>query len=774
MKLQTFFERFDLFADAPDAVAKMRELVLQLAVTGKLVAQEKRDEPASSLLKCMEVERAKLVAAKKIKSRPTTRVDDDKKPYELPSSWAWARLLDVGYELGQKVPDKRFTYIDVGSIDSEKGRISGRVEKLEPGDAPSRARKLVTRGTVIYSTVRPYLLNIAIVDEDFDPEPIASTAFGILHPFSGVNNRYLFYWLRSAPFTAYVQAGMKGMAYPAINDEKFYSGYIALPPSAEQKRIVAKVDELMALCNRLEAEQQERETRHAALARASLARFAAAPSPRNLNLVFHPSYPILPADFRKSILTLAVQGKLVPQDSADGDSAEDSGRAARKRASLPVRELAEPAPNEMPFEAPASWRWVTVADVADTRLGKMLDKQKNRGEAHPYLRNTNVHWFRFELESIKTMLFESSELNEYRVEPGDVLICEGGHGIARSAVWGWQIPGIMFQKALHRVRPLSCLSGHFLTFCLWVYERDEILHHYYTGAGIPHFTGKALARVTFPLPPLAEQRRIVAKVEQLMASVDDLEGQLAASRATAANLLEALVTELASPQTSDEAGKAKIIDLRSSPEFIRAALAAEIVERMHQHPTFGRIKLQKVIYLAEYVAQLSEIDSHPRRFANGPHDPALILEVEQKMEACQWYKAVPRNGSGFIYRPLSEAGKQHAYFNKFWHNEASVINALISKMQYWKTERCERFATVYAAWNDLILWGVPVTDQAILKEILQHWHPEKLNIPEAKWMETLDWIRREGYIPTGFGRATAAAPQAELLPAMVTSQDPRR
>ncbi|MFN0078470.1 MAG: restriction endonuclease subunit S, partial [Prosthecobacter sp.] len=268
-----------------------------------------------------------------------------------------------------------------------------------------------------------------------------------------------------------------------------------------------------------------------------------APTPANLPFLFHPSYAIPPADLRKSILTLAVQGKLVPQDPNDG-AVENSVRDARKKAGLAVRALTELASDEVPFEAPDSWRWVTVADVADTRLGKMLDKEKNRGEAHPYLRNTNVHWFRFELESIKTMLFESAELDEYRVESGDVLICEGGHGIARSAVWDGQIPGIMFQKALHRVRPLSCLNGHFLTFCLWVYERDGILQRYYTGAGIPHFTGKALARVTFPLPPLAEQRRIVAKVEQLMALVDALEAQLAASRATAANLLSALVAEL--------------------------------------------------------------------------------------------------------------------------------------------------------------------------------------------------------------------------------------
>jgi len=275
--VQTFFEKFNLFVDVPNSVSKMRRLVLELAVMGKLVPQDGREAPASTLMKAVRAERVRLVAERRIKARSTKTVEGEERPFLAPPTWEWVRLADVGYELGQKVPNKRFTYIDVGSIDSSRGWISERTEKLEPGEAPSRARKLVARGTVIYSTVRPYLLNIAIIDRDFDPEPIASTAFGILQPFTGINNRYLFYWLRSAAFTAYVQECMKGMAYPAINDEKFYSGFIALPPLAEQKRIVAKVDELMALCDRLEAQQQERESRHAVLARASLARFAEAP-----------------------------------------------------------------------------------------------------------------------------------------------------------------------------------------------------------------------------------------------------------------------------------------------------------------------------------------------------------------------------------------------------------------------------------------------------------------------------------------------------------------
>ena len=374
MKLETFFEQFDQLADAPNAAAKMRALVLQLAVTGKLVLQDKRDWPASSLLDSVRAQRANLVAARRIKPRSTATVEADEHLFELPSNWAWARLSDVCHELGQKVPENRFTYIHVGSIDSDKGCISDRVEQLDPHEAPSRARKLVARGTVIYSTVRPYLLNVAIIDRDFDPEPIASTAFGVLHPFSGIDNRYVFYWLRSAPFNTYVHGVMKGVAYPAINDEKLYSGLIALPPLAEQKRIVARVDELMALCDRLEAQQLERVTRDAALARAALARFADTPTPANLNLLFQPSYTTPSADLRKSILTLAVKGRLVFQDPND-ESLE---------ATLP--KLASVALEHRDNGLPLHWLRVPLGRTGEWRGGGTPSKSR------PELWNGNIPW----------------------------------------------------------------------------------------------------------------------------------------------------------------------------------------------------------------------------------------------------------------------------------------------------------------------------------------------------------------------------------------------
>ena len=253
-------------------VIELRKVILQLAVMGKLVPQDPNDEPASELLKAIETEEKKLVKEGKIKKpKPLPEIKHDEIPYDLPKGWHWVRLRTICHDWGQKTPDSLFTYIDVGSIDNKRGVISDDVQLLESVDAPSRARKIVRKGTVIYSTVRPYLLNIAIVDKDFNPEPIASTAFAILHPFCEISNQFIYYYLRSPIFIDYVESTMKGVAYPAINDGDFFQGCFPLPPIAEQHRIVAKIDRLMEFCDRLEETIEAAKTKQTELLNALMA-----------------------------------------------------------------------------------------------------------------------------------------------------------------------------------------------------------------------------------------------------------------------------------------------------------------------------------------------------------------------------------------------------------------------------------------------------------------------------------------------------------------------
>ena len=271
MTLQTFFEKFDQFADAPDAVAKMRELVLLLALEGRIESSDA-------------------------------------------TTWERVQLDGLG-EWGSggtplssepKYYDGKIPWLIIGDLND--GVVTSSMKTItEEGLANSSARMLPKNVLLIAMYGSIGKLGITGI------ECATNQAIAFCKPDpQRVNLRYLFYTFMGLR-PKFLARG-QGLAQKNISQRILRAWEIGLPPLAEQKRIVAKFDELMALCNRLEAQQQERETRHAALARASLARFADAPTPANLNFIFHKSYDIPPADLRKSILTLAVQGKLVPQD----------------------------------------------------------------------------------------------------------------------------------------------------------------------------------------------------------------------------------------------------------------------------------------------------------------------------------------------------------------------------------------------------------------------------------------------------------------------------
>jgi len=314
----------------------------------------------------------------------------------------------------------------------------------------------------------------------------------------------------------FINTLIAGTTRQRVSRSNLASVVIPVPPLAEQKRIVAKVDQLMALCDDLEARQTKKRETGTRLTRSALEALTTADGPEEFNVAWMrivENFDVLidrseQVEVLKTILLqLACNGALSPS----GES---------------------------------GWRRATIADVGDCRLGKMLDKVKNRGTPRPYLRNTNVHWFRLELESIKLMPFEDDECEEYELHPGDLVICEGGHGIGRTAVWMGELKPMMFQKALHRLRPHASMNSLFLAYQLKVAADTGVMNRYFTGAGIPHLTGRRLAEMPLTIPPLDEQKRIVDKVEQLMKVCDDLEAKLRRAEDRAAKLVEAVVQEL--------------------------------------------------------------------------------------------------------------------------------------------------------------------------------------------------------------------------------------
>ena len=262
--------RQQLDAGLPD---RLRKSILQMAVRGKLVPQDSDDEPASVLLERIREQRRQLIAEGKLKapkggesviyrasdgSYYEKRVDakgregepvciDDEIPFEIPDSWEWARLGSLVLNRPQVTPDNSFCYIDIGSIDNMSLQLSSEETVIQPNNAPSRARKPVEVGDVLYSTVRPYLHNACIVDRRMSCPAIASTGFAAMVCPAGLSSAYLLACMVSPFFDSYANDldNAKGVAYPAINDTRLYRGLISVPPQAEQARITMRIDELL-------------------------------------------------------------------------------------------------------------------------------------------------------------------------------------------------------------------------------------------------------------------------------------------------------------------------------------------------------------------------------------------------------------------------------------------------------------------------------------------------------------------------------------------------
>ena len=410
---------------------------------GKLVDQDPNEEPAAELLKRIAKEKARLVKARESRrEKSLPEIESDDVPYEIPYGWEWTRIREITSNRGQTVPDCDFTYIDVTAINKEIGCIEG-AKVISASEAPSRARKIVRKGDVLYSCVRPYLLNIAIVEREISPVPIASTAFAVLNGFELVLPRYQWIVLRSPVMVTSVEEKMRGQAYPAINDSDFALLLFPLPPLAEQHRIVAKVDELMALCDRLEVARIEREAMRDRLSASSLAGLDA-PDPDPMVFRNHAAFALehlTPLTtrrdqikaLRQTILNLAVRGKLMAQDPNDEPASELLERITKEKARLvKVRGIGREKPlppisdDQTELEIPNSWSWCRLGSLSKFVTSGSRDWAKyysQEGAVFVRMGNLSKAHYRLRLDQIQRVQLPSDQEGiRTRLETGDLLI----------------------------------------------------------------------------------------------------------------------------------------------------------------------------------------------------------------------------------------------------------------------------------------------------------------------------------------------------------------
>ena len=254
-----------------------------------------------------------------------------------------------------------------------------------------------------------------------------------------------------------------------------------------------------------------------------------------------------------------------------------------------VRSLAD----EIPFDIPDSWEWVTLQTIATSSLGKTLDKAKNKGDLKPYLCSINVYWDGIDLTTVKETRLEENELPKYLLRPGDLLICEGGD-VGRSAVWE-STQEMYYQNALHRVRFYGEINPHYFQLLLECYKGNQILDAYSKGMTIKHLVQTALNTIVFPLPPLSEQTRIVDAVNRLLPylhSYDRAEQKLSAlntgfPEALKKSILqEAVQGKLVPQDPSDEPAEALLGRIRAEKQ--RLIKEGKIKKDKHESVIFRR------------------------------------------------------------------------------------------------------------------------------------------------------------------------------------------
>ena len=554
MNAERLLAHYERIADAPDAIPRLRRFILDLAVRGKLVEQDPNDEPAVELLKRISEEKARLVKAKKISKQVAFQPPDlSEVSFDLPGSWDWCPSTYPSY------------------IVSDRGKKIQTKDVVETGKFPVVDQgKVLIRGyhndvNKVIRIKEPIVLfgdhtrEMKLIDFDFI---VGADGVKLLHPVS-LHTAYYFLVLQWLP--------LKNRGY-GRHFKLLKASFIPLPPLAEQHRIVAKVDELMALCDRLEAARTERETTRDRMAAASLIRLND-PDPDPVVFRNHAAFalenlaPLTTRTdqikaLRQTILNLAVRGKLVEQGPNEEPASELLKRIAAERAVLVKQRqirrekaLNPIDPSAPPFEVPAQWVWSRLGDaVLFTQYGTSR-KAHPGASGIPVLTMGNIQDGMVVWKNQKRIPESSNDLPALYLRKFDILYnrTNSAELVGKTGIYLGEDDCMTFASYLIRIRTsetVGCPQYLNLAMNTLVFRTTQIMPLIKKQTGQANVNGTALKNMLVPLPPLPEQHRIITRADELIALCARLEASLATGEDTRHRLLDALLREVLM-QTAD-------------------------------------------------------------------------------------------------------------------------------------------------------------------------------------------------------------------------------
>lgn len=475
---------------------ELKVSILQLAIQGKLVPQMSEEGTGEELYQQIQAEKQRLIktgAIKKEKSLP--EIVEDEIPFDVPENWMWVRIAQiVALNPKNDLDDNLETaFIPMPCImDGFRNQHTFEIKKWKE---IKKGFTHFAEGDIGVAKITPCFQNRkSVVFQNLtNGYGAGTTELSIVRTINDtVLREYLLCFFKTEYF---ITNGVKSFTGTA-GQQRIHKDYLAtclipLPPLAEQKRIVAKIEELLPLIDHYEQAWSRLED-------------------------FNKRFPV---DMQKSILQMAIQGKLVPQVPEEGTGEElflqiqaEKQRLIKAGTIKKGKSLPEITEDEVPFDIPDSWKWVYIGDLFQHNTGKALNSSDNSGSPMEYITTSNVYWNSFTLDKLKTMLFTEAEVDKCTVQKGDLLVLEGGD-VGRAAIWNYDFP-MRIQNHIHKLHPFGDLCIEYFYHIFFLYKNAGMING--KGIGIKGLSSGALHNLLVPLPPLAEQKRIVAKLEEIL------------------------------------------------------------------------------------------------------------------------------------------------------------------------------------------------------------------------------------------------------------------
>ncbi len=478
---------------------ELKNSILQLAIQGKLVEQRPEEGTAEELFARIQEEKQRLIAEKKIKKeKHLPEITEDEKPFEIPESWKWVRFGDISTynQRKEKISSNDITEdmwsLDLEDIEKESGKI---INVCKVSDRKITGDKVqFYKGQVLYSKLRPYLKKILVAPNN----GICSSEMVPFNLYGNIDSQYAVYFLKSPHVDFIINSVTYGVKMPRVGTDTMVELPFPLPPLAEQKRIIAKIEELLPYIDRYEQAWSKLEQ-------------------------FNSRFP---EDMKKSLLQYAIQGKLVEQRPEEGTAEELFAQIQQEKQRLiaekkikkekPLPEITE---DEKPFDIPESWKWVRLGTVSAVQSSKRVFEKDYVSDGIPFFRSKEIGDL-YRGEEIQTQLFITQEHYEqlkkdYGVpQIGDILITSVGT-IGNT----WICDGREFYYKDGNITQICSNKFIYPRFLQFYIESPLFLKQAHTtvsGTAYNALTIIKLKQMMLPLPPLAEQKRIVEKLEQLL------------------------------------------------------------------------------------------------------------------------------------------------------------------------------------------------------------------------------------------------------------------